>query len=118
MAVKMGATRADLEASVAIHPTTAEELVTFGGWGQEAEADLATGKMRPQLPPSLRKASSKAVAAAQASGCTSGDGDREQPVAPAAAPERPQGGCLPFWASHLAAAAVGALIAAAACKLR
>ena len=34
VAVRMGATRADFEASVAIHPTTAEEFVTFGGWGQ------------------------------------------------------------------------------------
>ena len=41
----MGATRHDFEASVAIHPTIAEELVTFGGWGQVA------GK--PKLPPYL-----------------------------------------------------------------
>jgi len=47
VAVKMGATRADFEASVAIHPTIAEEFVTFGGWGQ------SNGK--PLLPPYLRK---------------------------------------------------------------
>ncbi|KAH8054483.1 glutathione-disulfide reductase [Aureococcus anophagefferens] len=34
VALKMGATRSDFEAAVAIHPTVAEELVTFGGWGQ------------------------------------------------------------------------------------
>eukprot|EP00635_Sarcinochrysidales_sp_CCMP3193_P000598 CAMPEP_0118907848 /NCGR_PEP_ID=MMETSP1166-20130328/11113_1 /TAXON_ID=1104430 /ORGANISM="Chrysoreinhardia sp, Strain CCMP3193" /LENGTH=554 /DNA_ID=CAMNT_0006847225 /DNA_START=27 /DNA_END=1691 /DNA_ORIENTATION=+ len=33
VAVRMGATRRDFEASVAIHPTIAEELVTFAGWG-------------------------------------------------------------------------------------
>ena len=35
VAVKMGATRADFENTVAIHPTIGEELVTFGGWGQK-----------------------------------------------------------------------------------
>ena len=45
VAIRMGATRHDFEASVAIHPTIAEELVTFGGWGQVA------GK--PKLPPYL-----------------------------------------------------------------
>lgn len=49
VAVRMGATRRDFEASVAIHPTIAEEFVTFGGWGQVKEAD--SGKLRPQLPP-------------------------------------------------------------------
>ena len=34
VAVKMGATRHDFESCVAIHPTISEELVTFGGWGQ------------------------------------------------------------------------------------
>lgn len=37
VAVRMGATRRDFEASVAIHPTVAEEFVTFGGWGQTAD---------------------------------------------------------------------------------
>jgi glutathione reductase (NADPH) len=47
VAVRMGATRADFEASVAIHPTIGEELVTFGGWGQDRSGV-------PQLPPHLR----------------------------------------------------------------
>jgi len=34
VAVKMGATRHDFESCIAIHPTISEELVTFGGWGQ------------------------------------------------------------------------------------
>uniref|UniRef100_A0A7S2RMG4 Glutathione-disulfide reductase n=1 Tax=Rhizochromulina marina TaxID=1034831 RepID=A0A7S2RMG4_9STRA len=50
VAVRMGATRADLEASVAIHPTIAEELVTFGGWGQKKQSD---GALMPMLPPYL-----------------------------------------------------------------
>lgn len=52
IAVRMGATRADFEASVAIHPTISEEMVTFSGWGQETAAD---GSVRPQLPPYLQK---------------------------------------------------------------
>jgi len=39
VAVRMGATRRDFEASVAIHPTIAEEFVTFGGWGQTADKE-------------------------------------------------------------------------------
>lgn len=50
VAVRMGATRADFEASVAIHPTIAEEMVTFAGWGQEKVGE----KVRPQLPPYLK----------------------------------------------------------------
>lgn len=34
VAVKMGATKKDLDACVAIHPTAAEEVVTFAPWGQ------------------------------------------------------------------------------------
>jgi len=49
VAVRMGATRADFEASVAIHPTIAEEFVTFGGWGQRT----VDGVKKPQLPPYL-----------------------------------------------------------------
>ena len=52
VAIRMGATRADFEASVAIHPTIAEEFVTFGGWGQVKAAD---GTMKPQLAPYLLK---------------------------------------------------------------
>ena len=32
----------DFEASVAIHPTVAEEFVTFGGWGQSKDKDPRT----------------------------------------------------------------------------
>jgi len=50
VALKMGATRRDFEAAVAIHPTSAEELVTFGDWGQKV--DPRTGQAKPILPPS------------------------------------------------------------------
>lgn len=33
VAVKMGATKTDLDACAAIHPTAAEELVTMAPWG-------------------------------------------------------------------------------------
>lgn len=33
VAVKMGATKADFDNAVAIHPTAAEELVTLAPWG-------------------------------------------------------------------------------------
>ena len=33
VALKMGATKADLDNCVAIHPTAAEELVTMAPWG-------------------------------------------------------------------------------------
>ena len=49
VAIRMGAPRHDFEASVAIHPTVAEEFVTFGGWGQR----LVDGVKKPQLPPYL-----------------------------------------------------------------
>lgn len=52
VAVRMGATRADFEASVAIHPTIGEEFVTFSGWGQTKNSD---GSMHPQLPPYLKE---------------------------------------------------------------
>jgi len=45
IAVKMGATRRDFEATCAIHPTIGEEMVTFGGWGQQ--------EGKPQLPPQI-----------------------------------------------------------------
>ena len=34
VAIKMGATKADLDACIAIHPTAAEELVTLPVWGK------------------------------------------------------------------------------------
>lgn len=54
IAIRMGATRADFEASVAIHPTIGEEMVTFGGWGQVKNAE---GKLVPQLAPYIEKES-------------------------------------------------------------
>ena len=33
VALRMGATKADLDRCVAIHPTSAEEVVTMGTWG-------------------------------------------------------------------------------------
>jgi glutathione reductase (NADPH) len=33
IAMKMGATKADFDSTIAIHPTGAEELVTMGLWG-------------------------------------------------------------------------------------
>ena len=38
VAVKMGATKADFDSSVAIHPTASEELVTMGTWGTSPQA--------------------------------------------------------------------------------
>uniref|UniRef100_A0A7S3K5H0 Glutathione-disulfide reductase n=1 Tax=Aureoumbra lagunensis TaxID=44058 RepID=A0A7S3K5H0_9STRA len=49
VSIRMGATRRDFEASVAIHPTIAEEFVTFGGWGQKKRGD----RLKPWLPPYL-----------------------------------------------------------------
>merc|ERR1711967_168776 len=52
VAVRMGATRHDFEASVAIHPTISEELVTFGGWGQvPTDDERYPGKKKPKLAP-------------------------------------------------------------------
>ena len=74
VAIRMGATRADFEASVAIHPTVGEEFVTFGGWGQH----VVDGVKKPQLPPYLALPSARGssfctrsalVGAAAAAGC-------------------------------------------------
>ena len=63
----MGATRHDFEASVAIHPTEAEELVTMGGWGQTPPSQGTPKK--PMLPTyvaaPLAKRRATAVTAAQ-----------------------------------------------------
>jgi len=58
VAVRMGATRRDFEASVAIHPTIAEEFVTMSNWGQKkTNHDLAV-VLPPYLdPPSWSQAS-------------------------------------------------------------
>jgi hypothetical protein len=65
IAVRMGACRADFEASVAIHPTVAEEFVTFGGWGQKKDA---SGEAKPYMPPYLLNETPAAKVAAS-SGC-------------------------------------------------
>jgi glutathione reductase (NADPH) len=41
VAMKMGATKADFDSSVAIHPTGAEELVTMGLWGTSPQVSGA-----------------------------------------------------------------------------
>ena len=41
IALKMGATKADFDACVAIHPTASEELVTMGTWGTSPQASGA-----------------------------------------------------------------------------
>ncbi len=42
VAMKMGATKADLDSSVAIHPTASEELVTMGVWGTSPQVSGAS----------------------------------------------------------------------------
>ena len=39
MAMKMGATKADFDNTMAIHPTAAEELVTMAPWGMAPQRD-------------------------------------------------------------------------------
>lgn len=46
VAVKMGATKADFDSCIAIHPTAAEELVTMGTWGT---SPLITGAIHSTL---------------------------------------------------------------------
>ena len=46
VAVKMGATKADFDSCIAIHPTAAEELVTMGTWGT---SPLVTGAKHSTL---------------------------------------------------------------------
>lgn len=41
VAMKMGATKADLDSCVAIHPTAGEELVTMGTWGTSPQVSGA-----------------------------------------------------------------------------
>lgn len=66
VAMKMGATRADFEAAVAIHPTEAEEFVTFGGWGQMPRPHgQPAAPLKPMLPPSVTKARTAAAKARQ-----------------------------------------------------
>lgn len=46
VAMKMGATKADLDSCIAIHPTGSEELVTMGMWGTSPQF---SGAMVPPL---------------------------------------------------------------------
>lgn len=39
VAMKMGATKADFDNTMAIHPTAAEELVTMAPWGMAPQRD-------------------------------------------------------------------------------
>jgi glutathione reductase (NADPH) len=59
VAVKMGATKADMDSCIAIHPTSSEELVTLGPWGGSkvdsrgigglrTAAEIAAGKPLPK----------------------------------------------------------------------
>eukprot|EP00978_Attheya_sp_CCMP212_P021103 scaffold61254_cov33-Attheya_sp.AAC.1 len=41
VAIKMGATKADLDSCIAIHPTASEELVTMGTWGTSPQVSGA-----------------------------------------------------------------------------
>lgn len=51
VAVKMGATRRDFEAAVAIHPTIAEEFVTMSNWGQKKLGEQLKVVLPPYLDP-------------------------------------------------------------------
>ena len=42
VAIKMGATKADFDSCVAIHPTSSEEFVTLR-WGTHGKTDLVQG---------------------------------------------------------------------------
>ena len=44
VAIKMGATKADFDNCIAIHPTAAEELVTFAPWGMSGVASAGQSK--------------------------------------------------------------------------
>ena len=56
VAVKMGATKADFDHCVAIHPTAAEEFVTMAPWGAKSVEGVQSGDgkatIRPTPPPS------------------------------------------------------------------
>jgi glutathione reductase (NADPH) len=51
IAVKMGATKADFDSSVAIHPTAAEEFVTMGTWGTSPQVSGAVVSPLMGAPP-------------------------------------------------------------------
>ena len=50
VAIKMGATKADFDNSVAIHPTASEEFVTMAPWGALPTAD-GPATITPVMPP-------------------------------------------------------------------
>lgn len=57
VAMKMGATKADLDSSVAIHPTASEELVTMGVWGTSVQVSGAkVSPLNGAAPPEPRLA--------------------------------------------------------------
>jgi glutathione reductase (NADPH) len=51
IAVKMGATKADFDSAIAIHPTAAEELVTMGAWGTSPQISGAIHSPLMGAPP-------------------------------------------------------------------
>ena len=51
VALKMGATKADFDNSVAIHPTASEEFVTMAPWGARPADDGGPAAIKPQPPP-------------------------------------------------------------------
>jgi glutathione reductase (NADPH) len=56
VAMKMGATKADFDSCIAIHPTGAEELVTMGLWGtspQETGAKVSPLMGAPPPEPTI-----------------------------------------------------------------
>ena len=50
----MGATKADFDNCVAIHPTAAEEFVTMAPWGATPRDDGGPAKITPVPPPPSR----------------------------------------------------------------
>jgi len=55
IAMKMGATKADFDSCVAVHPTAAEELVTFAPWGLgPQETGAAVSPLNAPPPPEPR----------------------------------------------------------------
>ena len=55
VAIKMGATKADLDSCIAIHPTASEELVTMGVWGTSPKSSGAKISHLSILEPTLSK---------------------------------------------------------------
>ena len=50
VAMKMGATKADFDSCIAIHPTASEELVTMGTWGiSPSPSRISSAESKPRL---------------------------------------------------------------------